>query len=330
MPRPNEGESKEDFIKRYMDSEEAKKTFPDEKQRYAAANGVWKKHNEIAPLNFNYNVAIEESGTIDSDFIIAGTAINATITSNNHQFLPEVLKESADTLIGVPLLVDHENKVENIKGRVFYAGYDELNKRVPFKAKVMDNKIKEMIRDKRLNSVSVGATVDPKDIEEGENGCLIPRHIVFRELSLVAVPADQGATFSVAMNQAYQKIKEDYIQNKSDSIIERREKMSETDEKKDETTEAKEEPKAEEPVEDKTKELINSMMAEMTKLKTELAELKTKSDKKEEIKEKVEVKEVKETPKVEEAEIEEDAPYKILQGSGSLRGGSFTLIKTKY
>lgn len=370
MPKPNPGESKEDYIARFMSSKEAKKSYPGEKQRLAVAHSYWKKHHEMGSINFNYNVAIEEMGMVDSDFIIAGTAINATVTSNNHKFLPEVLEESAKTLIGVPLLVDHENKVENIKGRVFYAGYDAPNQRIPFKAKVMDNDIKSMIKDGRLNSVSVGAMVNPKDIEEDSDGCLIPHNIIFKELSLVAVPADQGATFNIAMNQAYKTFKDDeeididdlepeeieeqmsedemrkmmkkkgmsdeeiekaikmrkaksmdhnQSQIKSDSsIIERRENM---DEQKTEIVE-----KIVEKVEvkeDKSAELIKSMSEKIEALNKKLSEMEAKK-----IKEEDKAKDKKE----EEDESEEETieSYKILQGVGSLKGGSFTMIRNKY
>ena len=158
-------------------------------------------------LDFSYSVPISESAMVDSDFVIAGTAINATTTSNNHKFISEELRSSAETLKGVPLLVDHENKVENIKGRVFLSAYNETANKIDFKAKVMDKTCKEMIKDGRLNSVSVGASV--KEVEECEDGTLIPRGIQFKELSLVAVPADSQATFSIALKEAYGVKEED-------------------------------------------------------------------------------------------------------------------------
>jgi len=319
-----------------------------EKKSYAMATAQWKKSHggkgpsESAILNFYYSIPIEESGIIDSEFIIAGTAINATITSNNHKFLPEVLQESAKTLIGVPLLVDHENKVENIKGRVFYAGYDAENQRVPFKAKVMDNTIKSMIKDGRLNSVSVGATVDPKNIEEDKDGTLIPRNITFKELSLVAVPADDKATFGIAMREAYNIFKEGDNENEDEvdidpeemaketnvqeienqDTIERRKNMSEQTETVKETVEVKE-AKAE-VKEDKSIELIKVLSEKLDKMTKDLLEMKEKAKE-------TEVKKVEDKKEV--TEIEEDEPisgYKILQGAGSLKGGSFTMIRNKY
>lgn len=43
MPNPNKGETKEEFIARFMSSPEAKKDFPDEKQRLAVAYSKWKR-----------------------------------------------------------------------------------------------------------------------------------------------------------------------------------------------------------------------------------------------------------------------------------------------
>jgi hypothetical protein len=42
MPKPNKNESEEEFVSRYMDSQEAKKKFPDAKQRAAVAHSEYK------------------------------------------------------------------------------------------------------------------------------------------------------------------------------------------------------------------------------------------------------------------------------------------------
>lgn len=45
MPYPTKGESKDAYIKRFMASPEANKDYPDEKQRYAVAHGMWERRN---------------------------------------------------------------------------------------------------------------------------------------------------------------------------------------------------------------------------------------------------------------------------------------------
>ena len=46
MPKPKPNESREEFVNRYMSSEEAKKKFPDEKQRLAVAYTEYKNRKE--------------------------------------------------------------------------------------------------------------------------------------------------------------------------------------------------------------------------------------------------------------------------------------------
>ncbi len=46
MPKPNPGESEADYVARYMSSAEAKKKFPDEKQRLAVAYSEYRRHKK--------------------------------------------------------------------------------------------------------------------------------------------------------------------------------------------------------------------------------------------------------------------------------------------
>lgn len=43
MPEPRKGERKKDFIKRCMDSEESKRTFPKPDQRRAFCESQWER-----------------------------------------------------------------------------------------------------------------------------------------------------------------------------------------------------------------------------------------------------------------------------------------------
>lgn len=46
MPSPRKDEPKEDFISRCMGDEEARKTFPDQKQRAAFCYSQWRNRNK--------------------------------------------------------------------------------------------------------------------------------------------------------------------------------------------------------------------------------------------------------------------------------------------
>ena len=94
----------------------------------------------------------------------------------------------------------NKNEIDSIMGRVMEGKY--ADKKVLFRAKVIDKNAQEMIKDGRLNSVSVGAMVESMEEDEDDESYIL-RGITFRELSLVAVGADEGATFGVAVSEAY-------------------------------------------------------------------------------------------------------------------------------
>lgn len=298
-------------------------------------------------IKLNYNVPITESGVFENDFIIQGVAINSVITSNNHKFLAEELKSSATTLNGVPLLVDHDNRVSSIKGRVLMGEFDESNSRVNFKAKVVDNEIKNMIKEGLINSVSVGAAV--REIEESE-GILIPRGIEFKELSLVAVPADSGATFTKAMSEAYNTLAEKKKEKKEEvKKSEDEEEEEETEEKCDKKKLDKKMEKTEDKIEkevndslnkevittsensellkggikmsEETKQVIaadsnqlKEMLESMKAMKEEIASLKAEKAK-------------AETFKAEVREESVKSKYNIVQCFDGVRGNAFTLVR---
>jgi len=278
-------------------------------------------------LKLMYSVPIKEKGLIDGDFIINGTAINATTTSNNHQFIGEELQKSAATLKGVPLLIDHRNEVSAIKGRVISGQYIEESERIDFNAKVSDNEIKELIKRGDLNTVSVGAVVE--DIEEGENGVLIPKGITFKELSLVAIPADAGATFNVALKEAFNGFTE-----KTDShlIVQKEVKMAEeTHEEVSEPAEV-EEPKEVEPETEETES--NEEVSEMLKILKSMDKRLKKLEEADADEEPKETPEPTPEPEVEETEEEDeeededfDEGFKFAESHGSIRGGSLTVIR---
>jgi hypothetical protein len=44
MPKPTRGETKNEFIRRFISSAEAKKDFPKLEQRVAVAHAIWRRH----------------------------------------------------------------------------------------------------------------------------------------------------------------------------------------------------------------------------------------------------------------------------------------------
>lgn len=327
IPKPKKGEKEQEFISRCMGDKIMNKDYPDQEQRAGVCYSQWRTKEVNTTIQFNYQVPITESKNEDNkDFVIEGTAINATTTSNNHKFIDEELQSSAHTLSDVPLLKDHRNEVDYIMGRVIKSGYGD--KKVTFRAKVIDKNAQEMIKDGRLNSVSVGAMVESFDIDEDDDS-YVAKGITFKELSLVAVGADEGATFGVALSEAC----------KLTTDIKKKEEMSMTD--KTTTTEAPETVTKEELADTVAKAVKEALEVKEAEIKAKEAEdVKVKeAAKKKEAEEKATKKaEEKATKEAEEKKIadekaakiakeanEKDSKYTFSESTGSLSGGAMTM-----
>ena len=226
-------------------------------------------------------VPIQESVTENDDFIIKGVAINETTTLNNVKYVAEELEKAAPTFRNVPILLDHVNEVKNIVGRTTEnVNFNSTDKRIDFEGKIMDKDIREMIKDGRIGSVSIGARV--QDLTEEEDGSMKAIGVQGLEISLVAVPGDNQATLAQALHECYR------LKTKSNT---EEKLMAEEEVKADEVVEepkeeAKEEPaeevKAEEEVaEEKVKEekatniTVNvDSNKEISEMKSQLSELK--------------------------------------------------------
>ena len=179
-----------------------------EKKSWAMAQAQYSKmkHESSDWHVLEFYTPIEESATVDDVFIIRGTAISETTTHNNHKYVAEELEKAAPSMRDRPLLVDHRNEVSAIVGRINNSFFDRNSRSIRFEAQVMDAKIKEMVKDGRIKNVSIGAYAEDLVQEEGTSN-LIAKGIRIAELSLVAVPADEHATFAQALMSSF-KIKE--------------------------------------------------------------------------------------------------------------------------
>jgi len=148
-------------------------------------------------IKLNFEVPIKENAFFNNEFLIKGTAISSTITDTNHKFLPEELDKAALTMTGIPLLVDHDNRVDSVIGKVKQGFFDNVSQNIEFEASVSNKSVQEKIKEGIVNSVSIGATVE--ELAE-EDGTFVPKGIKIRELSVVAVPADPNAKFEVVSN----------------------------------------------------------------------------------------------------------------------------------
>lgn len=145
---------------------------------------------------------ITEKTDKSEGFFIEGIAINETLTRNGIKYEADELEKAASSLIGKPMLKDHEAMVDNIVGKVKDANFDQAIKALTFKSQVMDKGVIEKISDGRLNWVSIGAMV--KDLVKRENeDFVVAKGIEIVELSFTPIPGDPGASFGKALSEAY-------------------------------------------------------------------------------------------------------------------------------
>ena len=61
MPHPHAGESKNQFIGEFMGSSEAQHSFPDQKQRVAVAESIWRREHHEKRADFVERFMCDES-----------------------------------------------------------------------------------------------------------------------------------------------------------------------------------------------------------------------------------------------------------------------------
>lgn len=200
---------------------------------YAMATAQWKKMHGKAPSResvkdwrlLEFFVPIQEKVSIGEDFMIRGIAINETTTRNGISYIAEELEMGAPSFRSKPILLDHSNSVKDIVGRTTEnVNYNPIKRAIEFEAKIMDEKIKEMIKDGRITDVSIGAKV--KDlVEDKEKGTITAMGMEGLEISLVAVPGDPGANLANALSNSFMikeslRVDEVIIENINEDIKE--------------------------------------------------------------------------------------------------------------
>jgi len=262
----------------------------------------------------HYSVPIRVQENVkeqDSQVFVQGTAINETVTRNGYKYTPEVLKDFAPTLIGKPILDTHNDKsIFNILGNVVEAEYTVENGKgkVTFKGEIKDPEAKKLVKDGRVQNVSIGATVEDL-IKENESNIFTVKGLKATELSLCSVPGDPEAKLSIAQNldiaiaEAFQKNKEE----------EKMVKEQEPEKKEEEPTEP-----------EKKEEQEDTITTALEEIKTMLSEIKSMLEKKEEPEAQAEEPEVvpenfKSKNQVTEATVQEDDGFIVEKTASGVR-----------
>lgn len=242
-----------------------------------------KRYKEMENTKLNFVVPIVEllqqkdDDKLDDVMRIEGVAIEETTSRNNVTYKVDELERAAGTLIGAPLLKDHNNSVDGIVGKVTEAYMD--GKQLKFKAMVMDDDMKEKIRNGLIKNVSVGSKLkELQKVVEDEVTKFVARGIEFLELSLVAVPGVKSATFSQSVTEAFDAFEveeRNKMENKLKAIEEKLALLlaKESEEVLEEEPEAEPEVEAEAEDNSELEEKFSAVNKEMTELKSALLEV---------------------------------------------------------
>jgi len=258
------------------------------KSAYAICTAQFKKagkrYKEMENTKLNFVVPIiellqqKDDDKLDNVMRIEGVAIEETTSRNNVTYKVDELEMAADTLVGAPLLKDHNNTVDGIVGKVTEAYMD--GKQLKFKAEVMDDSMKEKIRNGLIKNVSVGSKLkELQKVVEDEVTKFVAKGIEFLELSLVAVPGVKGATFTQSVTEAFDAFEVEERNNMENKLKAIEEKLALLLAKESEEEVLEEEPEAEaeaeEEVEDNTEmeEKFSAVNKEMNDLKSALLEV---------------------------------------------------------
>jgi len=254
MPIPSpSGEDQSAFISRCMGDSVMRKEFPDQKQRSAVCYSKWRKKESFKPVFYKRPIIQEELDIAgEKKLYIVGNAVETGISRNKVDYTPEELQTAAKTLIGKPILLNHDDTdVRNIVGRVIDARYE--NGGVPFKAEIDTEElaIVSKIRKGFINSVSIGAEYD--DIYTDESGIKHPSGLRFVELSLIPIPGVSNATISQVIEERYElkkmedeKMELEEISRQNEELRKQMEDMKKCNEKFMADIQAKETSKAQE------------------------------------------------------------------------------------
>lgn len=167
---------------------------------------------------------------------VSGIAVREGVSLNKRKYISKELKSFAPTLIGKPLLKDHEGYTDNVIGKVTNAEFRKDGGLVTYEGWIKEDgsDILEKIKDGRIHEVSIGA-ISGRVVKESEDSdILIPKDMKALELSTTPIPGVRGTSMFVKQenkidlsDKAIEKMIKDYDKNSNSFSNENIKKPSE-------------------------------------------------------------------------------------------------------
>jgi len=138
---------------------------------------------------------------------ISGIAVRAGLSRNNRKYLANELNKFAPTLIGRPILRDHEGKTENVIGKITHAESIDNGNAVKYKGWIKGKEDIERIKDGRISEVSIGAFSKRLVKDKEDENIIIPIDMEALEMSTTPVPGVIGTSITAEENYNEEEIK---------------------------------------------------------------------------------------------------------------------------
>lgn len=130
---------------------------------------------------------------------VSGIAVKEGTSRNNRKYEAKELKTFAPTLIGRPILKDHEGYTDNVIGKITQAESTNNDTIVTYEGWVKEDgtNIIDKIQDGRINEVSIGAIAGKVVKDKEDSNILIPLNMEALELSTTPVPGNKGTSLYI-------------------------------------------------------------------------------------------------------------------------------------
>lgn len=127
---------------------------------------------------------------------IRGIAVSEGTSRNKRKYLASELEKFAPSMMGKPILKDHEGYTDNVIGKVTESVYDASTKSVRYAGWIKEDGsgIVEKMKDGRISEVSIGAIAGKIVKEKKDDEVIIPVDLEALELSTTPVPGNRGTS----------------------------------------------------------------------------------------------------------------------------------------
>lgn len=177
LPKPNKGESKDDFLSRCMGDDAMQSEYPDEDERYAVCNSQWENKSAASIERRTYDLDNLEIVTREDEpeKIVGHAAVFNSISGNGwfrEQVAPGAFKESIKN-DDIRALFNHDknyvlgrNKSGTLELREDKQGL--LTTIVPPESGIVRDLVLDPIRRKDITGMSIGFEIITEERTKGE------------------------------------------------------------------------------------------------------------------------------------------------------------------